>query len=122
MSASLIYPYELEARTYKELLDFELELLYDLFLLLNDVDEVLNNILVLPDVSSVPLCCKVLHFRLEIINQLRFLCKLHIESSNLSVSINNDRHICRLLLLDQKILELFYFMKQLNNIASRVIL
>ena len=76
--------------TYKQLLNFERELLYHLLFILHDVHKVLHYIFILPNILCIAFGCKMLDLGLQVINELGFLGKLHIERSDLCVGIHYD--------------------------------
>ena len=76
--------------TYKQLLNLERELLYHLLFILHDVNKILHYIFILANILCIAFCCKMLDLGLQVINELGFLGKLHIERSDLCVGIHYD--------------------------------
>ena len=57
----------------------------------------------------------MLDFKFKIVNKLRFFGKFHIEGSDLGMGLNKLWDICRLFVLDQKILKFFNLVEELNS-------
>jgi hypothetical protein len=53
-----------------------------------------------------------LHF--QVINELSFLGKLNVEGSDLSMRVHKLGDICRLLMLNEKVLQLLHLVEELD--------
>ena len=56
----------------------------------------------------------MLHLHLQVVNELDFLGKLHVEGSDLRVGVHKLGDVCRLLMLNEKVLQLLHLVEELD--------